>query len=229
MKRKLSYKWYSILFLVLFYSSKLKAQNAVSTEILSETGSLKVFTEYDASNVPLTTFNGTLIGGLNNSVKLTQSFGSGYAKIYGMQNTLDMGNNYCCVEIIGFYNKVINSSNGTGIYTEAPHTGIYAKGGLRAGLFDGDVHVTGNLSKAAGTFMIDHPQDPENKYLVHSFVESPDMMNVYNGNAKTNASGKVTVTLPAYFESLNIDFRYQLTVIGTFAQAIVSKEITHNT
>ena len=40
----------------------------------------------------------------------------------------------------------------------------------------------GTLSKGGGSFKIDHPLDPENKYLYHSFVESPDMMNVYNGN-----------------------------------------------
>ena len=98
-----------------------------------------------------------------------------------------------------------------------------------AGYFTGNVRVTGNLEKAGGTFKIDHPQDPENKYLVHSFVESPDMMNIYNGNTKTDASGKSTVQLPDYFESLNIEFRYQLTVIGEFAQAIVSRKVDGNT
>ena len=34
--------------------------------------------------------------------------------------------------------------------------------------------------------------------------------------------------LPAYFDRINTDFRYQLTVIGQFAQAIVGKEIAHN-
>ncbi|MBL7729284.1 MAG: hypothetical protein JNM68_16430, partial [Dinghuibacter sp.] len=94
---------------------------------------------------------------------------------------------------------------------------------------DGDLHVAGTLSKAAGAFRIDHPMDPENKFLVHSFVESPDMMNIYNGNITTDASGKATVTLPEYFGTLNKDFRYQLTVIGSFAQAIVSKEVSNNT
>ncbi|MES2703569.1 MAG: hypothetical protein V4649_13080 [Bacteroidota bacterium] len=97
-----------------------------------------------------------------------------------------------------------------------------------AGWFDGDVNVTGFLAKSAGTFKIDHPQDPENKYLSHSFVESPDMMNVYNGNITTDGTGAATVTLPDYFESLNKDFRYQLTVIGTFAQAIVGEKVSGN-
>ncbi len=93
---------------------------------------------------------------------------------------------------------------------------------------DGDLHVAGTLSKAAGAFKIDHPMDPENKYLWHSFVESPDMMNIYNGNIVTDASGKATVQLPDYFEALNMEFRYQLTVIGAFAQAIISKEVAGN-
>jgi hypothetical protein len=91
-----------------------------------------------------------------------------------------------------------------------------------------NLFVNGTLSKAAGTFRIDHPQDPENKYLVHSFVESPDMMNVYNGNITTDKDGFATVTLPSYFESLNKDFRYQLTVLGTFAQAIIKDKIKEN-
>jgi hypothetical protein len=98
-----------------------------------------------------------------------------------------------------------------------------------AGYFNGDVQVVGSLAKSAGTFKIDHPLDPENKYLYHSFVESPDMMNVYNGNIVTDANGYVTVTLPGYFEALNKDYRYQLTVVGgTFAQAIVSKKVSGN-
>jgi hypothetical protein len=54
------------------------------------------------------------------------------------------------------------------------------------------------------------------------------MMNIYNGNVTTDASGEAIVNMPSYFEAENIDFRYQLTVIGTFAQAIVSKEISNN-
>ena len=95
----------------------------------------------------------------------------------------------------------------------------------KAGKFNGDVEVTGNLSKGGGSFKIDHPLDPENKYLYHSFVESPDMMNIYNGNATTDENGQAVVDLPSYFEALNREFRYQLTVIGQFAQAIVSSEI----
>jgi hypothetical protein len=97
-----------------------------------------------------------------------------------------------------------------------------------AGVFLGKVRVTGTLSKGGGGFEIDHPIDPQNKYLSHSFVESPDMLNVYNGNVTTDAQGNAAVTLPDYFEALNREFRYQLTVIGQFAQAIVAEEIRDN-
>jgi hypothetical protein len=102
-----------------------------------------------------------------------------------------------------------------------------ATGGL-AGQFIGDVEVTGNLSKGGGSFKIDHPLDPENKYLYHSFVESPDMMNVYNGNIMTDENGDAVVKMPDYFQALNKDFRYQLTVIGTFAQAIIGEKMKGN-
>jgi len=106
--------------------------------------------------------------------------------------------------------------------------GVNVGGGGPAAYLSGDVTVTGTLSKGGGAFKIDHPLDPENKYLYHSFVESPEMMNVYNGNAVTDADGYAVVTLPEYFEVLNRDFRYQLTVIGEFAQAIVAKKIAGN-
>jgi hypothetical protein len=96
------------------------------------------------------------------------------------------------------------------------------------GFFAGNLTVKGNVSKGGGSFKIDHPLDPANKYLSHSFVESPDMMNVYNGNITTDRHGFATVNLPDYFEALNGDFRYQLTVIGQFAQAIVARKISAN-
>ena len=108
---------------------------------------------------------------------------------------------------------------------------LYAQAGsgldAGAGAFYGDVDVIGALSKSSGSFKIDHPLDPANKYLYHSFVESPDMKNMYDGNVTTDGSGTAIVTMPAWFEALNTDFRYQLTVIGQFAQAIVASEISN--
>lgn len=123
-----------------------------------------------------------------------------------------------------------------GVYGEAtvPGTstnyGVYgvASGAILnyAGYFDGDVRVLGSVIKNGGSFRIDHPLDPENKYLNHSFVESDEMMNIYNGNVVTDEQGFATVELPEWFEALNRDFRYQLTPIGQFAQAIIAEEIS---
>jgi hypothetical protein len=107
--------------------------------------------------------------------------------------------------------------------------GVYATSGGWAGYFQGNVNVTGTCCGAgAGLYKIDHPLDPENKYLYHSAVESPDMKTVYDGNVTTDASGEATVVLPDYFGALNRDFRYQLTVIGDFAQAVVLSKIKEN-
>ena len=112
--------------------------------------------------------------------------------------------------------------------------GVWSKGSVTnslAGYLEGNVKIIGNLdinvviSKGSGTFKIDHPLDPENKYLVHSFVESPDMMNVYNVSATSDANGIAVIELPKYVQVSNKDFRYQLTPIGQFAQCIVKEEV----
>jgi hypothetical protein len=90
------------------------------------------------------------------------------------------------------------------------------------------VDVTGSVSKGGGGFKIDHPLEPERKYLHHSFVESPDMMNMYNGNVILDNEGEALVELPEWFDALNRDFRYQLTCIGGYAQVYIAEEISNN-
>jgi hypothetical protein len=112
---------------------------------------------------------------------------------------------------------VNNTTDGIGLRGWATGTstvGVLASGTAHAGRFLGDVQVTGTLTKVGGAFQIDHPLDWANKYLLHSFVESPDMMNVYNGNVPLDSQGQATVVLPEWFEALNRDFRYQLTSLG---------------
>lgn len=139
-------------------------------------------------------------------------------------NTADLGDP-------GFRWRSIHTGELRAVVTTAPQTAMIAMNtdpnGYAAEFF-GDVAVVGNLAKSGGTFKIDHPLAPADKYLYHSFVESPDMMNIYNGNATTDAAGMATVELPAYFEALNMEFRYQLTCIGQFAQAIVKEKVAGN-
>ncbi len=97
-----------------------------------------------------------------------------------------------------------------------------------AGFFTGRVYVAGTLHKAGGGFQIDHPAAPSEKTLSHSFVESPDMKNIYDGVAVIGLDGKAVVVLPTYFEQLNRDFRYQLTPIGAAASLYVAAEVANN-
>jgi hypothetical protein len=92
-----------------------------------------------------------------------------------------------------------------------------------------NLNVHGTITKGGGSFKIDHPLDPANKYLSHSFVESPDMMNIYNGNVKLDAHGEAVIQLPDWFDALNRDFRYQLTAIGAPGPNLyVAEEVTNN-
>lgn len=139
-------------------------------------------------------------------------YGSGVNGVYGFSSINS------ATGVIGEAN---NGSLAFGVW------GISSSG--YAGYFSGKVNVTGNLTKSGGSFRIDHPLDPENQYLSHSFVESPDMKNIYDGVATLDENGSAVVVLPDWFEVLNRDFRYQLTCIGGYAQVYIAQEIQGNT
>jgi hypothetical protein len=134
-----------------------------------------------------------------------------------------------------------NSDFGYGVYGRGyENYGVYASSntGLAALLegrvdmtsdvnMNGPVTITGPLTKPGGSFRIDHPLDPANKYLSHSFVESPDMKNVYDGVVVLDYKGEAVIELPDWFGALNKDFRYQLTAIGAPAPNLhISEEIS---
>ena len=119
------------------------------------------------------------------------------------------------------YEGLVNASAGKNVKFQVDYAGN--------GFFAGNLNVTGKLTKGSGSFKIDHPLDPANKYLSHSFVESPDMMNMYNGLVTLNTHGSAWITMPDYFEALNRDFRYQLTSIGRPQPSLyIGKELVGN-
>ncbi len=163
---------------------------------------------------------------------------SSAGQVYGVQG-VSYANTYNSTGVRGYASGSSASTNGVwgaaastsgvGVYGTASSTygapnGIlgYAPSNGYALYGSGHAYVSGTLyanylTKGGGSFQIDHPIDPANKFLFHSFVESPDMMNVYNGIVALDASGVATVTMPEWFDHLNRDFRYQLTSIGVAA------------
>lgn len=116
--------------------------------------------------------------------------------------------------------------------------GALAIGGLflntdaagQAGLFLGNVNVVGNHT-VSGTksFRIDHPLDPENRYLLHYNLEGPEPFNLYRGTVKLDMAGAAEVELPEYFEAINIDLSYQLTAVGAAMPNLhVAREVEGN-
>lgn len=164
-----------------------------------------------AGNANTTGDDNTFLGG-----------GSGDTNTTGENNTI-IGHG----ADVGANNLTFATAIGSNAIVSTPNTVVLGRSADTVQI-PGNLNVVGSLSKGSGSFKIDHPLDPANRYLYHSFVESPDMMNIYNGNIVTDANGEAIVTMPDYFDALNRDFRYQLTVIGQFAQAIVSEEIRGN-
>ncbi|HZU25391.1 MAG TPA: hypothetical protein VFA04_07705 [Bryobacteraceae bacterium] len=128
--------------------------------------------------------------------------------------------------------------NSTGVYGEAYVEQLNGSNNYECGScaatfegnsdVQGDLYVNGEVSNNFSTLVIDHPLKPASHYLAHSYVASSEMINVYEGNVVTDAGGRAVVSLPEYVQAMNRDFRYQLTVVGQFAQAIVEQEVANN-
>ncbi len=140
-------------------------------------------------------------------------------------------------DAVGVYGEV-SASGGRGVVGRAIHptgsnVGIYgetASPNGYAGYFVGPVVIQGPLGvngdlvvSGAKFFQIDHPLDPDSKWLRHA-VESPGMLNLYNGNVVLDENGESWVQLPDYFEALNQDFRYQLTAMGAQDRTFTSQK-----
>ncbi|HLJ54701.1 MAG TPA: hypothetical protein VKT77_06640 [Chthonomonadaceae bacterium] len=133
------------------------------------------------------------------------------------------------------------SDTGIGVYGSGS-VGLYghwngttASGGALAGYFVGPVDIDGGLTvqqdlyvEGQKAFRLDHPLDPAHKYLLHSCIESNEMMNLYRGNVNLDSDGKATVTMPEWFTAENRDFSYQLTCVGKSAPVYIAKEIERN-
>ena len=161
-----------------------------------------------------------------------QTYGYLGSSLYGAYGEHDHTGNYGYLGSSG-WGVYGSTGDNTAVGYMGGEDGVYGRinAGLAnryAGYFNGPVYVKGLLTKAGGGFRIDHPLDPAGRYLSHSFVESPDMKNVYDGVAVLDGRGEAEVVLPEWFEALNRDFRYQLTCIGGFAPVYIATKISGN-
>jgi hypothetical protein len=123
----------------------------------------------------------------------------------------------------------VEGNGTTGIVGIGTDCGVRSEGDAivnGGAVVNGDFLVTG-----AKAFRIDHPFDPQNQFLLHYCTEGPQPLNVYGGSVVTDGQGYATIELPDYFEAINRDFRYQLTVIDEgpdFVLAKVAKRIENN-
>jgi hypothetical protein len=159
------------------------------------------------------------VGGSANSGGSYGVYGNGPTGVYGTGSTYG---------VLGESSSSSGSGGGFSNSTTGDALFTYNQSGGFAAFFDGNVDVDGKLSKAGGSFKIDHPLDPANKYLYHSFVESPDMKNIYDGVATLDGNGEAVIQMPDWFGVLNRDFRYQLTCIGGFAPVYIAEELANN-
>jgi hypothetical protein len=132
---------------------------------------------------------------------------------------------------IGGAATLSNGVSGDGV-VGMPGVADFASGNINgfAGHFFGNVFIDDDLDVGGNkNFKIDHPLDPENKYLVHAAIESSEVLNLYTGNIILGQDGGAVVTLPNWFAALNRDFRYQLTAIGAPGQGLyIAEEINKN-
>ena len=149
----------------------------------------------------------------------SRNFNNLYAQniSYGGTFTIWMTNSFVVREsgssVWAFYINGSDSYMGAG----QNNAKIHANNNITLDTNSGSIWLVGNVTKTSGTFTIDHPLKPKTHLLQHSFVESPEMMNLYRGRAVLT-SGRVTVTMPSWFVALNgetsSDYSYHLTSVG---------------
>ncbi len=124
-----------------------------------------------------------------------------------------------------------SSDGGAGVYGSAGNVGttygvygrtesIFGYGGY----FEDDVHVEGALSKGSGSFVIDHPLDPENRLLRHNFVESPENLLIYRGKVRLDDAGEARVEMPDYFGALTKENGASIHLTPISTPALVAAE-----
>lgn len=185
---------------------------------------------------------GNTTGGAWGVAGQAQSTSSAQAAIYGSNLRTSGGHGVFGVGFNGTVGQT-GQSQGFAVYGEnfdniAPlgnGIGVAGKGyygvlgedrylGGQAGAYG--VYSNGALgATGTKTFRIDHPKDPENKFLRHFSMESNEVLNIYRGTISFDANGEAVVELPDYFNDINKNTSYQLTPIGAYMALYIKEKV----
>jgi hypothetical protein len=184
---------------------------AARTYLTTGSSQTAFFVQSSSGLIPATYSNATAVWGQSDGIRggafLSAGPSSGNTVLQAVYN--GVGGNYDGVGVYGVFQPAVNY--GYGVVGQGNWYGVYANGNLGA--------------SGVKSFMIDHPLDPENKYLRHFSVESPEVLNLYRGTVILDANGEADVQLPSYFHAVNVDFSYNLTPVGSAASLFISEEV----
>jgi hypothetical protein len=161
------------------------------------------------------------------------SLGTGMAGYFVIGNS---GNSHDALyaETNGSGNAVYGYTSGSGdaVYGHTAGSGAAVHGyhpGAMAGLFDGNVHVVGNLSATGSKpFIQPHAQDPS-KEIVYVAIEGPENAIFLRGTARLER-GKSVIEMPEYFrviagdEGITVQFTPRYTDTYGLGAVKVTKE-----
>lgn len=166
------------------------------------------------------------IGEVTATQKIETSSGSEYARLepggwvrssYGVESSWGSGWARMWYDGRIVSNNKVEATNDVDTWARLYRNGNIEATGIISGTISprGGVSGTGDLSMSGvKNFMIDHPQDPANRYLKHASIESDEILNLYRGTETFDGSGRAVVRLPDYYDAVNINPAYQLTPIG---------------
>ncbi|HLA55038.1 MAG TPA: hypothetical protein VK623_02980 [Flavobacterium sp.] len=186
------------------------AQNALTTN----TQMIGFFSQGSTGFAPGTYGNAAAVWGQSSGIRGGAFTGAGASA------------NTTCLQ--GFYSGAAGNYDVVGVLGQAVPNAGFGYGVVGQGGFYGLYSLGNTGATGVKAFQIDHPLDPENKYLRHFSIESPEVLNMYRGNIILDNNGEATVVLPNYFSAIDIDFSYHLTPIGAAANLYVKEEIKDN-
>jgi len=154
-------------------------------------GHLSLAAGYDAANTTTSQFINFYTNNGLERMRITRDGNVGIGTTAPGQKLTVNGN----MSIAAGNGLYLDGGGNTYIYEAiADRMDLVAGGTSQVQITNTGVNVVGALTKGSGTFKIDHPLQPDDKFLYHSFIEGPRVDLIYRGTAKL-VDGKAVVDL----------------------------------